>query len=111
MYFKIKRLLDIILSIIGLLLLGWLVVLLILITFFDCGGNGLFIQKRIGQYGKTFNIFKIWTHHLSTRNISFFGKFLRSYKLDELPKLLDILIGQMSFVGPRPDIAGYYDCL
>lgn len=93
------------------MLLGGLIILLIFIAFFDCGGNGLFIQKRIGQRGKSFKIFKIRTIHLQTQYVSTFGKFVRSNKLDELPQLVNILFGQMSFVGPRPDIEGYYDRL
>ena len=106
-----KRLFDITFAFIGLLFLGWFILFISLIAFFDCGGRGLFIQKRIGQYGKPFNIFKIRTLHFQTRNISTFGEFLRNYKLDELPQLVNILLGKMSFVGPRPDVAGYYDRL
>jgi lipopolysaccharide/colanic/teichoic acid biosynthesis glycosyltransferase len=107
----LKRLLDLTLSIISLALFGWLILILILIAFFDCGGKGLFLQNRIGQHGKLFKIFKICTIHPYSGHISTFGKFLRKSKLDELPQLVNILIGQMCFVGPRPDIAGYYDRL
>lgn len=105
-----KRIFDIGLSVFGLLSLGWLLFILIIISIFDTKG-GIFIQKRIGQYGKPFNIFKIRTINDKTGHISKFGMFLRKSKIDELPQLLNILLGQMSFVGPRPDIPGYYDKL
>jgi len=106
----LKRWFDIVLSSIGLLFFGWLILLFILIAYFDTG-NGTFPQKRIGQYGKPFNIFKIRTINDKTGRISKFGMFLRKSKIDELPQLVNILFGQMSFVGPRPDIPGYYDKL
>ncbi|MDC8000259.1 sugar transferase [Aequorivita todarodis] len=106
----LKRWFDIVLSSIGLLFFGWLILLFILIAYFDTG-NGTFLQKRIGQYGKPFNIFKIRTINDKTGYISKFGMFLRKSKIDELPQLVNILFGQMSFVGPRPDIPGYYDKL
>nr|WP_026452265.1 sugar transferase [Aequorivita capsosiphonis] len=106
-----KRLFDLTFSIIGLLVFGWLILLFILITVLDSGSYPLFFQKRIGQYGKPFNIFKIRTVHAKTRRISTYGRFLRNSKLDELPQLINILFGQMSFVGPRPDIPGYYNSL
>lgn len=106
-----KRIFDFVFSIIGLLFIGWLIVILTVIAFFDTGGKGLFFQERIGQYAKPFSIFKIRTIHVKTLKISSYGMFLRAHKLDELPQLINVLIGQMSFVGPRPDVMGYYDCL
>ncbi len=105
-----KRLFDIVLSSIGLLFFGCLILILILFAYFDTG-NGIFFQKRIGQYGKPFNIYKIRSIKTSSEDISNFGKFIRKTKLDEMPQLLNVLLGQMSFVGPRPDIPGYYDKL
>lgn len=85
--------------------------LLIIISSFDTGFPGIFTQKRVGLYGKTFVIYKLRTYHSKTLKKSFVGKWMRKTKLDELPQLFNILKGDMSFVGPRPDIPGYYDTL
>lgn len=91
-------------------LLPFIFVLFILATI-DTKSNGLFSQIRIGRYGKPFKIFKVRTINPSTNVCSRYGRFLRKSKLDELPQLFNIFLGQMSFVGPRPDIPGYYDKL
>lgn len=101
---------DLLFSIIGLSFLSWFLIILILLAYFDTG-KGIFFQKRIGQYGKPFNIYKICSINSSSGTISSYGKFIRKFKIDELPQLLNVLLGQMSFVGPRPDIPGYYDTL
>lgn len=108
---SIKYLFDTFLALFLLALFGWLILLCLILASVDTLSFGLFLQKRIGQYGKPFNIFKIRTINDKTGRISKFGMFLRKSKLDELPQLLNILLGQMSFVGPRPDIPGYYDKL
>ncbi|MFT5753321.1 MAG: lipopolysaccharide/colanic/teichoic acid biosynthesis glycosyltransferase [Flavobacterium sp.] len=107
----LKRIFDIIFSLLAIIFMGWIVLIAVLIASFDTNSFGLFFQERVGQYGKLFKIFKIKSMNDTTHHISSFGRFLRQSKLDELPQLLNILIGQMSFVGPRPDVPGYYDKL
>ena len=106
----------------GLLVL-WPVLLIvaILVKVKMPGGPAFFVQKRVGKDGKLFNCHKFRTmtvnHNGSTvsvagdSRITPFGAKLRHYKLDELPGLWDVLIGKMSFVGPRPDVPGYADKL
>ena len=107
-----KRLFDIFFSMIGLVLSSGFIVLFYILATLDTRQNGLFSQQRIGQFGKPFTIYKLRTYGLSTEKpVSRFGAFLRNSKIDELPQLLNVLVGDMSFVGPRPDIAGYYDLL
>ena len=106
-----KRIFDIVFSIVSLLLFGWLILLCFIIATIETQSNGLFIQKRVGQWGKIFMIFKIRTIHPRTQKITYFGHYFRLYKLDELPQFLNVVIGDMSIVGPRPDIEGYYDLL
>ena len=106
-----KRLFDLTAAIVALLLTGWLIFLLYIIQSILTQSSGLFIQSRIGQFGKPFKIFKLRTIHPITGRINNFSRFLRSSKLDELPQILNIVEGTMSFVGPRPDIPGYYDKL
>ena len=106
-----KRLFDLIFSFTIFILISWILILAVLVASIDTKSFGIFFQDRIGQYGKLFKILKIKSMNDSTKRISFFGKFLRKSKIDELPQLLNILLGQMSFVGPRPDISGYYDKL
>lgn len=83
--------------------------LVIGITAIDTQSNGFFTQERIGQHGKSFLIYKLRTLHSKTNKSSLWGRILRKTKFDEFPQLLNILKGQMTFVGPRPDILGYAD--
>ena len=118
----LKWIFDRVVSLIGLLFL-WpvLLVVAILIKVKMPGGPALFVQKRVGKGGKLFNCHKFRTmtvkHNGSTvsvagdSRITPFGAKLRHWKLDELPGLWDVLIGNMSFVGPRPDVPGYADKL
>ena len=117
-----KWLFDRMMAAIGLLVL-WPVfaIVAILIKVKMPGGPVLFVQKRVGKDGKLFDCHKFRTmtvkHDGSTvsvagdRRITPLGAKLRHYKLDELPGLWDVLIGNMSFVGPRPDVPGYADLL
>lgn len=106
----------------GLLLIWWVFPLVaILIKVKMPGGSAFFCQKRVGKDGKLFTCHKFRTmtvkHSGSTvsvagdSRITPFGAKLRHYKIDELPGLWDVLIGKMSFVGPRPDVPGYADKL
>jgi lipopolysaccharide/colanic/teichoic acid biosynthesis glycosyltransferase len=120
--FIFKWFFDRIVSLIGLLLL-WpvLVIVAILVKIKMPGGPAFFVQNRVGKDGKTFKCHKFRTmtvkHNGSTvsvagdSRITPLGAKLRHYKLDELPGLWDVLIGNMSFVGPRPDVPGYADKL
>ena len=118
----LKWLFDRALAFFGLLFL-WpvLLVVAILVKVKMPGGPAFFVQKRVGKDGKSFNCHKYRTmtvkHSGSTisvagdSRITPFGATLRHYKLDELPGLWDVLVGNMSFVGPRPDVPGYADML
>ncbi|UKB82996.1 sugar transferase [Chryseobacterium sp. MEBOG06] len=106
-----KVIFDLVFAVILLIFLMPLLIVLFVITSLDTSSNGIFFQKRIGQYGDPFIIFKFKTIHEKTMICSAIGQLLRKFKLDELPQLFNILKGDMSFVGPRPDIEGYYDRL
>lgn len=118
----LKRLFDIVASFLGLLLIWWVFPLVAFLIHWKMpGGPVFFVQKRVGKDGKLFNCHKFRTmtvnHNGSTvsvagdSRITPFGAKLRHYKLDELPGLWDVLVGNMSFVGPRPDVPGYADKL
>lgn len=106
-----KRLFDIFFSILLIILLSPILLFGYITASFDTQSNGIFTQQRVGQYGKLFTIYKLKTIHPKTEKISPAGKFFRKSKIDELPQLFNVLIGDMSFVGFRPDIEGYYDKL
>lgn len=120
--FALKYIFDRVVAFIGLLFL-WPVLLIvaILVKVKMPGGPAFFVQKRVGKEGKLFDCHKFRTmtakHNGGTvsvagdSRITPFGAKLRHYKLDELPGLWDVLVGNMSFVGPRPDVSGYADKL
>ena len=118
----LKWIFDRVAALCGLLLIWWVYPLVaILIKIKMPGGPAFFCQKRVGREGKLFTCHKFRTmtvkHSGSTvsvagdSRITPFGAKLRHYKIDELPGLWDVLIGNMSFVGPRPDVPGYADKL
>ena len=118
----LKWIFDRVAALCGLLLIWWVFPLVaILIKIKMPGGPAFFCQKRVGKGGKLFTCHKFRTmtvkHSGSTvsvagdSRITPFGAKLRHYKIDELPGLWDVLIGNMSFVGPRPDVPGYADQL
>ncbi|MGC4130451.1 MAG: sugar transferase [Bergeyella sp.] len=106
-----KRIFDVFFSFLMIAVLFPFLVLFFVVASVDTSANGLFIQQRIGRFGNPFSIYKFRTIHPQKNTISKIGNFFRKYKIDELPQLFNILKGEMTFVGPRPDIAGYYDVL
>lgn len=106
-----KRFFDFFFALLSLFLLSGILLVCLMIASFDTKSFGLYVQDRIGQYGKTFRIYKIKSFSDTTQKVTSFGRFLRASKLDELPQLVNIILDQMSFVGPRPDIPGYADVL
>ena len=111
-----KRFFDIILSLLGLLFLLPFISFILLFVWFKDKANPLYIAKRVGVYGKEFKMIKIRTMvvdadqsgvdstSINDKRITKIGSILRKYKVDELPQLINILFGEMSFVGPRPSI-------
>lgn len=116
-----KRVFDLLGSFAGLLLLSPVLLLISLIVLVDSPGPVFFRQQRVGRYGKLFRIHKFRTMRVNAENagmqitvgddprITGSGQWLRRYKLDELPQLIDVLVGDMSFVGPRPEVPRYVD--
>lgn len=124
MYLKTKRFLDIVLSLIGMLVLSPIFLILIIGINLDSKGPVLFKQKRIGINKTHFYILKFRTMRIDTptdtpthlldnpeQYITKMGKFLRKTSLDELPQILNILVGQMSIIGPRPALWNQYDLI
>ena len=117
-----KRIFDILFSIIGLIFFSPCFLLVSIFIKVDSKGPVFFLQERVGRNGMLFKIIKFRSmitdqNHNSTittandNRITTIGKIIRKLKIDELPELLNILIGNMSFVGPRPDVPGYADLL
>lgn len=117
----IKRIFDIICSFIGLVLLSPVFLVLSLLIVLDSRGGVFYRQVRVGKNGKDFKLFKfrsmvsnadkkgLLTVGGRDSRVTRIGYFLRKYKLDELPQLLNVLFGDMSLVGPRPEVRKYVD--
>jgi lipopolysaccharide/colanic/teichoic acid biosynthesis glycosyltransferase len=114
------RIFDILFSFLGLLILSPIVLVLLIIGFFDTG-SPLFRQERVGVNQKPFNLLKFRSMHVNTQAVAThlvqvsaitkWGSFLRKSKLDELPQLFNVLMGDMSFVGPRPNLFNQKDLI
>lgn len=125
MYRKyIKRAIDIVLSLGGLVLASWLYLIIIIAIKIDDPGPAFFTQKRVGIHKTHFQLHKFRSMKMSTPHdtpthlledpeqyITKVGKFLRKTSLDEIPQLWDILVGNMSVIGPRPALWNQYDLL
>ncbi len=116
----IKRIFDIFFSFLALLITWPIILFAWIIASIETKSNGMFSQIRVGENGKLFKIYKIKTMYdkkgttittVNDERITKSGKIFRKYKIDELPQLWNVLIGDMSFVGPRPDVPGYADRL
>lgn len=117
-----KRLIDFIISFTGLILLSPFLFFISILIKISSDGSILFVQERVGKNGILFKMIKFRTmykDHNDNNTISVkgdsritkLGYFLRKYKIDELPELINVLFGDMSLVGPRPDVKGYADKL
>ncbi len=119
--FRKKRLFDFFLSLILIIFASPVILCAWIIASLETKSNGFYFQQRVGRNSKLFLVFKIKTmfntklnsnYSVTTSNdkrITFMGKFFRRSKVDELPQLFNVLIGDMSFVGPRPDVEGFAD--
>lgn len=115
------RFFDILFSFLGLLLLSPLFLILYVAICIESRGGGFYCQKRVGRYGRDFDLFKFRSMRVGADKkglitvggrdprITKTGYFIRKYKLDELPQLYNVLIGDMSLVGPRPEVRKYVD--
>jgi len=117
----LKRLFDILASLIGLILLLPLLILIAISIVLSSRGGIIFAHERVGKHGNDFKVYKFRTMRTITGfdsqltlgnadpRITGIGKFLRKLKLDELPQLFNVLLGDMSIVGPRPEVRKYVD--
>lgn len=116
-----KRLFDIVCSFLGLVFLSWLFVIVSLWVGLSSKGGVFYRQRRVGRFGKDFTLWKFRSMRVNSdtkglltvggrdSRITSAGVFIRKYKLDELPQLFNVLKGDMSFVGPRPEVRKYVD--
>ncbi|PQJ66271.1 sugar transferase [Photobacterium angustum] len=121
-YLAKKKIFDLFFSFIGLIFLWPVILFGWIASSISTRSNGFFLQKRVGVNGKVFHVIKLKTMTdtksdfssitaLNTKRITKVGALLRKTKIDELPQLINVFLGQMSFVGPRPDVEGYADKL
>ena len=115
----VKRIFDFLLSFFGIIILSPIFIIVSIAIKLDSKGSILFLQKRVGRYGKEFNIYKFRTMVTDAEKlgkqitvgkdnrITRVGAFLRKFKIDELPQLFNVLKGDMSLVGPRPEVPKY----
>jgi lipopolysaccharide/colanic/teichoic acid biosynthesis glycosyltransferase len=117
-----KRIFDFTFAFIGLIAFSWLICVMWVLAALETKRSGFFLQERVGQNGVLFRIYKVRTmcdvENVNTTittmhdsRITKVGRYMRKWKLDELPSLWNVLCGEMSFVGPRPDVPGYADRL
>src|SRR5665213_1258761 len=120
-YSMLKRLIDVLFSFVGLIILSPVFIVFSILIVVDSKGGVFYRQVRVGKGKKDFILFKFRTMYLNSdskglltigagdNRITRYGHFLRKYKLDELPQLFNVLIGDMSLVGPRPEVRKYVD--
>ena len=117
-----KRTFDLVFSISGLCLLWPIILITIPVARYSTGASGIYKQRRIGRYGSSFEVYKLRTMKENSNNVSTVtvaddpritrcGAFFRKTKIDELPQLWNVVRGEMSVVGPRPDVEGFADAL
>jgi lipopolysaccharide/colanic/teichoic acid biosynthesis glycosyltransferase len=114
------RILDFLFSFFGILLLLPIFIILVVIGLFD-SGSPIFAQERVGKHTKPFKLYKFRSMHVNTQSVAThlasqssvtkWGSFLRKSKLDELPQLFNVLLGDMSLVGPRPNLFNQEDLI
>lgn len=115
----IKRFFDIYFSFFCIIITLPIVLICWIVASFETKSNGLFFHTRVGLHGREFKLIKIKTMHnndqintitsINDKRLTISGKFFRKFKLDELPQFINIILGNMSFVGPRPDVIKYYN--
>ena len=115
----VKRIFDFFAALIGIIILSPIFIIVSIAIKLDSPGNIMFLQKRVGKCGKEFDIFKFRTMVTNAERLGIqitvgkdnritkVGAFLRKYKIDELPQLFNVLKGDMSLVGPRPEVPKY----
>lgn len=115
------RFFDFLFSLLGILLLSPLLIIIYILIILETKGSGLYIQERVGLNGKDFKLYKFRSMVVGSDKKSLItiggndiritktGFFIRKYKIDELPQLFNVLIGDMSLVGPRPEVRKYVD--